>query len=45
MPPFCLQRVLFAVTFLACMWIMWITVRGAVRAHRERLVWGTRLMS
>ncbi|KAF7794243.1 hypothetical protein EIP86_005375 [Pleurotus ostreatoroseus] len=38
-------RVLFAVTFLACMWIMWITLRGAVRAHRERLVWGTRLMS
>ncbi|KAI0343064.1 hypothetical protein BDW22DRAFT_1228202 [Trametopsis cervina] len=40
-----LVRVLFALVFLACMWIAWITLRGAVRAHRQRLVWGERLMS
>ncbi|OCH87386.1 hypothetical protein OBBRIDRAFT_806092 [Obba rivulosa] len=40
-----LIRSLFALAFLACMWIAWITLRGAVRAHRQRLVWGERLMS
>jgi len=40
-----LIRFLFALVFLACMWIAWITLRGAVRAHRQRLVWGERLMS
>ncbi|KIP08830.1 hypothetical protein PHLGIDRAFT_87704 [Phlebiopsis gigantea 11061_1 CR5-6] len=40
-----LIRGLFAFAFLACMWIAWITLRGAVRAHRQRLVWGERLMS
>jgi len=40
-----LLRFLFALAFLACMWIAWITIRGAVRAHRHRLVWGERLMS
>lgn len=40
-----LQRLLFALIFVACMWIAWITLRGAVRAHRQRLVWGERLMS
>ncbi|OBZ74146.1 hypothetical protein A0H81_05922 [Grifola frondosa] len=38
-------RTLFALTFLICAWIAWITLRGAVRAHRQRLVWGERLMS
>ncbi|KAI0083916.1 hypothetical protein BDY19DRAFT_899441, partial [Irpex rosettiformis] len=40
-----LIRFLFALVFLACMWIAWITLRGAMRAHRQRLVWGERLMS
>ncbi|EMD38922.1 hypothetical protein CERSUDRAFT_151674 [Gelatoporia subvermispora B] len=40
-----LIRSLFAFAFLACMWIGWITLRGAVRAHRQRLVWGEHLMS
>ena len=39
------QRLLFALAFFTCMWIAWITLRGAVRAHRQRLVWGERLMS
>ncbi|KZT63908.1 hypothetical protein DAEQUDRAFT_699552 [Daedalea quercina L-15889] len=38
-------RTLFALALLACIWIAWITLRGAVRAHRQRLVWGERLMS
>ncbi|KAI0334547.1 hypothetical protein GY45DRAFT_1114323 [Cubamyces sp. BRFM 1775] len=38
-------RTVFALIFCACMWIAWITLRGAVRAHRQRLVWGERLMS
>ncbi|EKM49004.1 uncharacterized protein PHACADRAFT_179367 [Phanerochaete carnosa HHB-10118-sp] len=40
-----LIRFLFTLAFLMCMWIAWITLRGAVRAHRQRLVWGERLMS
>ncbi|KAH8093295.1 hypothetical protein BXZ70DRAFT_1001674 [Cristinia sonorae] len=40
-----LIRLLFALVFLACAWIAWITLRGAVRAHRQRLVWGDGLMS
>ncbi|KAI0725393.1 hypothetical protein C8Q72DRAFT_606528 [Fomitopsis betulina] len=38
-------RSLFALALLVCIWITWITLRGAVRAHRQRLVWGERLMS
>ncbi|KAI0629139.1 hypothetical protein C8Q77DRAFT_307988 [Trametes polyzona] len=38
-------RTIFALVFCMCMWIAWITLRGAVRAHRQRLVWGERLMS
>ncbi|KAI0766602.1 hypothetical protein BD413DRAFT_480841 [Trametes elegans] len=38
-------RGLFALVFCACMWIAWISIRGAVRAHRQGLVWGERLMS
>ncbi|KZT09930.1 uncharacterized protein LAESUDRAFT_810261 [Laetiporus sulphureus 93-53] len=40
-----LIRTLFALALLACIWIAWITIQGAVRAHRQRLVWGERLMS
>ncbi|OSD02940.1 hypothetical protein PYCCODRAFT_1388999 [Trametes coccinea BRFM310] len=38
-------RALFTLVFCMCMWIAWITLRGAVRAHRQRLMWGERLMS
>ncbi|CCM01819.1 uncharacterized protein FIBRA_03887 [Fibroporia radiculosa] len=40
-----LIRALFTLALLACIWIAWITLQGAVRAHRQRLVWGERLMS
>lgn len=40
-----LVRTLFALVFLVCAWIAWITLFGAIRAHRQRLVWGERLMS
>ncbi|RPD64241.1 hypothetical protein L226DRAFT_611821 [Lentinus tigrinus ALCF2SS1-7] len=40
-----LVRTVFALVLCACIWIAWITLRGAVRAHRQRLVWGERLMS
>ncbi|KAH9941511.1 hypothetical protein B0H21DRAFT_869640 [Amylocystis lapponica] len=40
-----LVRTLFALVFLIGIWITWITLSGAVRAHRQRLVWGERLMS
>ncbi|EIW58769.1 uncharacterized protein TRAVEDRAFT_29249 [Trametes versicolor FP-101664 SS1] len=38
-------RSIFALVFCACLWIAWITLRGAIRAHQKRLVWGERLMS
>jgi len=40
-----IMRVAFCVSFVMCMWLMWTALRGAVRAHRIRLVWGERLMS
>ncbi|KAA1470310.1 hypothetical protein DENSPDRAFT_928778 [Dentipellis sp. KUC8613] len=40
-----LVRVLFLVCFSLTAWVVWITLRGAYRAHRQRLVWGERLMS
>ncbi|KAI0794037.1 hypothetical protein C8Q74DRAFT_554014 [Fomes fomentarius] len=40
-----LVRTIFALVFLACLWISWITLRGAVRAHQQGLMWGERLMS
>ncbi|RDX48217.1 hypothetical protein K466DRAFT_532661 [Polyporus arcularius HHB13444] len=40
-----LVRTIFALVLCACIWIAYITLRGAVRAHRQRLVWGERLMS
>ncbi|KAL0953847.1 hypothetical protein HGRIS_005023 [Hohenbuehelia grisea] len=40
-----LMRTLFAISFVACTWLVWIALCGAYRAHRQRLVWGDRLMS
>ncbi|KAI0047157.1 hypothetical protein FA95DRAFT_1559415 [Auriscalpium vulgare] len=40
-----IMRVLFTACFLLAAWIAWIAMRGAYRAHRQRLVWGERLMS
>jgi len=40
-----IMRLLFFVCFMACMYIILITTRGAFRAHRHRLVWGDRLIS
>lgn len=37
-------RLLFALTFLTCAWIAYIALWGAIRAHRNRLVWGDKLM-
>ncbi|KAG2128553.1 hypothetical protein DEU56DRAFT_915433 [Suillus clintonianus] len=39
------MRVLFAVTFITFGWITWVAIAGAYTAHRQRLVWGERLMS
>ncbi|KAH8995130.1 hypothetical protein EDB86DRAFT_2829678 [Lactarius hatsudake] len=38
-------RTLFAVTLVLVAWGSWIALRGAYRAHRQRLVWGERLIS
>ncbi|KAF9497168.1 hypothetical protein BDN71DRAFT_1488250 [Pleurotus eryngii] len=40
-----LMRLVFAISFLMCTWLAWIALSGAYRAHRQRLVWGDRLMS
>ncbi|EPT01058.1 hypothetical protein FOMPIDRAFT_1049048 [Fomitopsis schrenkii] len=40
-----LFRTLFALAFFLGVWIAWLTLEGAVRAHRQRLVWGERLLS
>jgi len=40
-----LMRVFFAVSFVACAVLALIAVRGGYRAHKQRLVWGERLMS
>jgi len=40
-----LMRTLFAVFFVAFLWAFWFALRGVYRAHRQRLVWGERLMS
>lgn len=39
------MRVLFAATFITFGWITWAAIAGAYTAHRQRLVWGERLMS
>ncbi|KAH9169436.1 hypothetical protein EDB89DRAFT_1471622 [Lactarius sanguifluus] len=38
-------RTLFALTLVLVAWGSWIALRGAYRAHRQRLVWGERLIS
>ncbi|KAI0249648.1 hypothetical protein BJV78DRAFT_1283779 [Lactifluus subvellereus] len=38
-------RALFVLAFVLLAWCMWIALRGAYRAHRQRLVWGERLIS
>jgi len=40
-----LMRLLFTVSFIVFAYMSWIALRGAYRAHRQRLVWGERLMS
>jgi len=40
-----LMRLLFAVFFVVFAWVAWIALRGAYRAHRQRLVWGERVLS
>ncbi|KAJ7180715.1 hypothetical protein C8R46DRAFT_985743 [Mycena filopes] len=40
-----LMRIFFAVSFVAFVWLTWITVWGGYRAHRGGMVWGERLMS
>ncbi|KAI0311750.1 hypothetical protein OF83DRAFT_1068287, partial [Amylostereum chailletii] len=40
-----LMRLLFAIVFAVTAWVSWIALLGAYRAHRQRLVWGERLMS
>jgi len=40
-----IMRLLFAVSFIVFAYMSWIALRGAYRAHRQRLVWGERLMS
>lgn len=39
------MRVLFAATFITFGWTAWVAIAGAYTAHRQRLVWGERLMS
>jgi len=39
------MRFLFALSFIACTYLVWLLLSGAYRAHRHRLVWGERLMS
>ena len=39
------MRISFAVFLLTLLWIAWVAMSGAYRAHRQRLVWGERLMS
>ncbi|KAH9043981.1 hypothetical protein EDB84DRAFT_1587239 [Lactarius hengduanensis] len=38
-------RTLFAITLVLVAWGSWIALRGAYQAHRQRLVWGERLIS
>ncbi|KAH9933517.1 uncharacterized protein B0H18DRAFT_952035 [Fomitopsis serialis] len=40
-----LLRMLFTLVFCMGVWVAWIALEGAVRAHRQRLVWGERLLS
>ncbi|KIO10769.1 hypothetical protein M404DRAFT_21002 [Pisolithus tinctorius Marx 270] len=39
------MRLLFGVAVVTLLWIIWAAIGGAYRAHRQRLLWGERLMS
>ena len=39
------MRLLFGLALITSLWIAWVAIRGVYRAHRQRLVWGERLMS
>ncbi|KIY49984.1 hypothetical protein FISHEDRAFT_57872 [Fistulina hepatica ATCC 64428] len=40
-----IMRTLFVVSFVMCIWLVWIALAGTYRAYRQRLLWGERLMS
>ncbi|KAG8221001.1 hypothetical protein J3R82DRAFT_2510 [Butyriboletus roseoflavus] len=40
-----LMRISFAILLVTFLWVAWVAISGAYRAHRQRLVWGERLMS
>lgn len=40
-----LMRLLFAISFIVLTYMSWLALGGVYRAHRQRLVWGERLMS
>ena len=40
-----LMRITFTVSFVVVAYLTWIALGGVYRAHRQRLVWGERLMS
>lgn len=39
------MRILFGLVLITFLWIAWVAIGGVYRAHRQRLVWGERLMS
>ena len=39
------MRISFAVLLVTFLWFALVAMSGAYRAHRQRLVWGERLMS
>ncbi|KIM66017.1 hypothetical protein SCLCIDRAFT_1211663 [Scleroderma citrinum Foug A] len=39
------MRLLFGLALITFLWIAWVAIGGVYRAHRQRLVWGERLMS
>lgn len=40
-----LVRCLFALCFIACNYIVYISVMGAYKAHHHRFIWGDKIMS
>ncbi|KAF9786355.1 hypothetical protein BJ322DRAFT_782699 [Thelephora terrestris] len=40
-----LVRCLFALCFVACNYIVYISAMGAYKAHRHRFIWGDKIMS
>ncbi|KIJ20897.1 hypothetical protein PAXINDRAFT_174292 [Paxillus involutus ATCC 200175] len=39
------MRIWFAILLVTFMWVAWVAISGAYRAHRQGLLWGERLMS